>query len=189
MLTCTNVLFDNDLMHKPKWFGSGQDNSYISAGIPSCRWACWRGLWWRLFARPIRRHSHPPTTQEPYPELIISIYPFLHKSHRRRINTEEKAKVVAAAWWTELIQLLAVLAILHQADLKKRISRIIGGMDAFKKWMIIWFTPHQTTTLQKWMIWQIILAANCLVRNLSTTTPNQQQQPLPFLLYVSFFCD
>ena len=35
------------------------------------------------------------------------------ESHRRRINTEEKAKVVAAAWVTELIQFLAKLAILH----------------------------------------------------------------------------
>ena len=34
--------------------------------------------------------------------------------HRRRINTEEKAQVVAAVWGTELlIQFLAVLAILH----------------------------------------------------------------------------
>ena len=31
-----------------------------------------------------------------------------------RIYTEEKAKVVAAAWGTELLQFLAALAILHQ---------------------------------------------------------------------------
>ena len=41
--------------------------------------------------------------------------------HRRRIYTEEKAKVVAAVWRTELIQFLAVLAFLHQDDLKKRL--------------------------------------------------------------------
>ena len=54
----------------------------------------------------------------------------------RRINTEEKAKVVAAAWGKELIQFLAAIAILHQDDLKKRINRItdiLGGMDALKK--------------------------------------------------------
>ena len=34
-------------------------------------------------------------------------------NHRRRIKTEDKAKVVAAAWGTELIQFLAALAILH----------------------------------------------------------------------------
>ena len=42
-------------------------------------------------------------------------------SHKRRINTEEKAKVVAAAWGTELIQFLAALANLHQDDMKKSI--------------------------------------------------------------------
>ena len=35
---------------------------------------------------------------------------FVASVHRRRINTEEKAKVVAAAWGTEFIQFLAALA-------------------------------------------------------------------------------
>ena len=48
----------------------------------------------------------------------------MHLGHIRRINTEEKAKVVAAAWGKELIQFLAAIAILHQNDLKKRINRI-----------------------------------------------------------------
>ena len=33
--------------------------------------------------------------------------------HRRRTNTEEKAKVVASVWEKEFIQFLAVLAVLH----------------------------------------------------------------------------
>ena len=33
--------------------------------------------------------------------------------HSRRINTEEKAKVVVAVWRAEFIQILAALAILH----------------------------------------------------------------------------
>ena len=33
--------------------------------------------------------------------------------HRRRIDTEVEAKVVAAVWGTEFIQFLAALAILH----------------------------------------------------------------------------
>ena len=33
--------------------------------------------------------------------------------HRRRIKTEEKAKVVTAVWGTEFILLLATLAVLH----------------------------------------------------------------------------
>ena len=40
------------------------------------------------------------------------------------INSKEKAKVVAAAWGTELIQSLTALAILHQDDLKKMMNRI-----------------------------------------------------------------
>ena len=43
--------------------------------------------------------------------------------HRRRIKTEEKAiMVVAAAWEAELSPFLAVLAILHQDDLKNMIN-------------------------------------------------------------------
>ena len=42
--------------------------------------------------------------------------------HRRRIYTEEKAKVVAAVWGTECIQFLATLAVLHQDDMKKRMN-------------------------------------------------------------------
>ena len=38
--------------------------------------------------------------------------------HRRRKKTKEMAKVVAAVWGTELIKFLAVLAIVHQNDLK-----------------------------------------------------------------------
>ena len=33
-----------------------------------------------------------------------------HSMHRKRINTEEKAKVVAAVWGTELIRFLAMHA-------------------------------------------------------------------------------
>ena len=42
--------------------------------------------------------------------------------HRRRIYIEDKAKVVAASWGTELLHLLAALAILHQDDLKNRMN-------------------------------------------------------------------
>ena len=41
-------------------------------------------------------------------------------THRRRIYTEEKAKVDATAGGTKLIQFLAMLTILHQVDLKKK---------------------------------------------------------------------
>ena len=42
-------------------------------------------------------------------------------AYRRRVYTEENAKVVAASWGTELLHLLAALAILHKDDLKNRI--------------------------------------------------------------------
>ena len=45
----------------------------------------------------------------------------LGKIHRRRLSTEEKAKVVAAVWRTELIQFLDTLAVLHLDSLKERI--------------------------------------------------------------------
>ena len=41
------------------------------------------------------------------------------------MNTEEKAKVVAAVWGPKLVHFLAALAIFHQDDVKKRINRII----------------------------------------------------------------
>ena len=39
---------------------------------------------------------------------------------RRRIKTEEKAKVVVAPWGAESINFFVALAILHQDDLKNR---------------------------------------------------------------------
>ena len=52
-----------------------------------------------------------------------------------------------------MIQFLAALAILHQNDLKKKMNRITAYWQngCFEKWMIIWFTPYQTTNLPKWM--------------------------------------
>ena len=41
----------------------------------------------------------------------------------RRINTEEKAKVVAAGWGAEFIQFLAALAILPRTILKNSVAR------------------------------------------------------------------
>ena len=58
-----------------------------------------------------------------------------HYTHRRRIKTEEKAKVVAAAVGTELIQLLAAQAILHQDNLK---NRMISNRTI---WRIGWIAP------------------------------------------------
>ena len=52
-------------------------------------------------------------------EQLVSI------RHRRRIYTEEMAKVVAAAWGTELFPFLEALTILHQDDWKNTYIKII----------------------------------------------------------------
>ena len=44
---------------------------------------------------------------------------------RRRLNTEGKTKVVAAAWEAELNQILDVPVILHQDDLQKRMNYLL----------------------------------------------------------------
>ena len=54
--------------------------------------------------------------------------------HRRRIYTKEKAKVVAAVWGREFIELLAELAILHQDDLKTK-----GGTHLFLHIILVQF--------------------------------------------------
>ena len=41
---------------------------------------------------------------------------------RRRIYTEEKAKIVTAVWGTTCIQILVALAIFHQEDFKNRMN-------------------------------------------------------------------
>ena len=46
--------------------------------------------------------------------------------HKRRIKTEEKAKVVASAWEEECIQFLASLAVLPMTILKKTLSQMSG---------------------------------------------------------------
>ena len=48
-------------------------------------------------------------------------YPF-SAHQRRRIKTEEKAKVVASVWGEEFIQFLAVLAVLPRTILNDRMN-------------------------------------------------------------------
>ena len=42
--------------------------------------------------------------------------------HRRRLETEAKAKVIASVWGTEFMQFLAALAIVHKDFLKNRMN-------------------------------------------------------------------
>ena len=84
--------------------------------------------------------------------------------HRRRVNTEEKAKVVADAWDTELIYFSAALAILHQDGLKKRINRITASWRnrcfEIMDYQPVHITPNHKMFVLPTTFLQIILAAN-----------------------------
>ena len=90
-------------------------------------------------------------------------------SQRRRINTEEKAKVVADVYGTEFIKFLASLATVFctRAILKNRMK---------SSW---WISSY----------FQFVLVQNnqrCKELN-KFWPPKQQRRPLSFLLYLSFF--
>ena len=70
-----------------------------------------------LFETPRLSWFHP-TYKRFHPNLLRE-----RSDHRRRIKTDEKVKVVAAVWRTELLHSVWELTILHQDDLKK-------GMDS-----------------------------------------------------------
>ena len=110
--------------------------------------------------------------------------------HRRRIKTEEKAKVVADVQGTELIQFLAALAIFHQDDLKKRMNRItatwrngcFGKMDDY---LVHTIPNHHLTKmdgLSKTVV-QIILNGQCGLQVRPPT--NSDDLFLLFCLYPS----
>ena len=61
-------------------------------------------------------------TARKFIKILLTLKLGLHIYCRRRINTEEKAKVVAAVSGTEFIELLAALAVLHLEDLKNRMN-------------------------------------------------------------------
>ena len=64
-------------------------------------------------------------------------------------------------------------------------------MDALKKWMIIGFTPYQTTNLPQWMFSKKRLFKSCEWFNgiqVRVRPPKQQGLPLPSLLPLYFYC-
>ena len=52
----------------------------------------------------------------------------MYVHHRRRIKTDDKEEVAAAAWGAKLIQFLAALAILHQEALNNRMKLYTDDM-------------------------------------------------------------
>ena len=83
--------------------------------------------------------------------LTTVTYPFA-RDHRRRIKTEEKAKVVPAVWGTEFIQFLAALAVLDQDDMKIRMNctRMIWKKGLI---LLLYATPHLTAHSKRLHIW------------------------------------
>ena len=80
----------------------------------------------QAFPKSSRLVSSNNSRQRP---LVYTLHSTLYSTlesnntiHRRRIKTEEKAKVVDPVWGTELIKFLATLAILHQDDSQKGIN-------------------------------------------------------------------
>ena len=108
--------------------------------------------------------------------------------HRRRIGRKRRQR--STSWGMELIQFHAALAISRQDDLQKRMNRITytWRMDDLEKWMIIWFTPHQTDPSKMDVLPKTglpnIIAAKWLERH-SSTSPKQQRRSLPSLLFDS----
>ena len=102
--------------------------------------------------------------------------------HRRRMTTEAKAKVVAAAWGIELIQFLAALAFLHHDDLKKRMNKITATWrDGWlKKWLIHIASNHHPPMLPG-------LTYNCWFAGLFEIKVEQNTEKFCTVILVKYF--
>ena len=98
----------------------------------------------------------------------------LTPTHRRRINTEEKAKDVAAAWGTELIKFVTILAILHFGEFEEQDEFILFFKSS---WCNSSYSSKHPSAKQ--LAWQEIE---------SILSSKQQRRPLPFLRYLFFSC-
>ena len=94
----------------------------------------------------------------------------------RRIKKNENAKVVASLWWEEIIQLLAALAILPRAILKKRINYPFLSNHPVAIHPIIQNRPSAKQLAQQ--VIEYILP------------PKQKRRPLPsvFILLLCSYC-
>ena len=95
----------------------------------------------------------------------------VHEVHRIRINTEEKATVVAAVWGTELIKLLAALAILRQDYFEEQDTFILFCKPSYSSNRLV---QNNQLSEELYKIEYIF---------------SSKQQRRPSLLYLSFFCD
>ena len=97
---------------------------------------------------------------------------YLHSNHRRRIQAEETAKVVAAVWGTELIQFLVTLDIFHQDDFEEKYEYLKGYLVKWMLWKNGWSSgshhtkpPPVQNGCSPQNFFQIILAAKLLVQH------------------------
>ena len=118
----------------------------------------------------------------------------VRQHHRRRINTEEKAKVVVAAWGT---QLNAALTIQQQGWFEE----FVWGEHSFCR-VVVWWNVnrmiiHFFQSIQSamrplfyWCFSSIPLGVKLHVwQGIETIpSPNKQRRPLPSPLYLSFAC-
>ena len=96
-------------------------------------------------------------TKLPFNYILTRIVLPVSWGHRRKIDTEVKAKVVAASWGTELLQVLAALAFLHQDDI----------------WRIGWFASYSSTRpVANQPILQIVLVQNIALAFSSSINPS-----------------
>ena len=103
------------------------------------------------------------SSRQSFQRFMEKVLWVLPHTHRRRIKTEANAKVVAAVWGTELDSIpcrttdLPPWLIWRKDWMNKA---YLAKWMLWKRWMIIWFTPYQTTALPKWMFFQKLLYAH-----------------------------
>ena len=93
--------------------------------------------------------------------------------HRRRINTEEKAKVVASVWEEEFIPFLAALTVLPRTIFKNRMNSSLSFKSSWCN------SSYYSKSSQAKKLAQLGMEY--------ILPPKQKRRPLPFLLSSSFF--
>ena len=98
---------------------------------------------------------------------------FEPECHRRRIDTKENAKVIAAVWGTELIKLFAVLCGYSILPRGRNVKNRMNSSSSFKSF---WCNSS-------YMIQIVQYKGNWI----NSFPPKQKRRPLSFLLSLSFF--
>ena len=88
------------------------------------------GHWFGLYLKAIHMYIKGlPLLWQSGVSHTGNIFALLHKGqgHRRRMETEEKAKVLASVWGTEFIKFVATLAILPRSIWKNRTNSTVSS--------------------------------------------------------------